>query len=59
MLNIYARTGVVKNYLTTIWSRVLALLELFGTALLQWVLLAVMFLTYCERGHDHILYCVL
>jgi len=33
ILKFYASTRVVKNYLTPIWSRVLALLELLGTAL--------------------------
>ena len=33
ILKFYASTRVVKNYSTPIWSRVLALLELLGTAL--------------------------
>jgi len=33
ILKFYVSTRVVKNYLTPIWSRVLALLELLGTAL--------------------------
>jgi len=33
ILKFYASTRVVKNYSTPIWSRVLTLLELLGTAL--------------------------
>jgi len=35
ILKFYASTRVVKNYSTPIWSRVLVLLELLGTALLE------------------------
>ena len=61
ILKFYASTRVVKNYSTLIWSRVLAILELLGTALhrtirLMQLIASTMLFICCKEVHCFLCY---